>query len=598
MFRSALLIAATLVAATTTLAQTTTQLNSITVTAPTGTPQTLDETLAPVIVIGPDTLQSFLDSDIATLLQFYAGLDIASNGGPGQPTALFLRGTGSAQTLVLVDGIRVNSGDIGAPPFENIGTSGIERVEVVQAPRSALYGSNAIGGVVAITLKQPPRNGFDWGATVSGGHYAMRGADAHIGGGNGTFFGGADASFFETAGFPPQTASNNASAYRNQTVHAVVGAQDDSGDAYATVWQSSGTSDYLDFSLDPVSEDYTDRVADVHLERAMSADWRSRMILGQFFDGIQQVQSPDYTNTWRNSVDWRNDLNLDAHQLLSVGAYFAHEHVDALSYGTGYDTTTNESALYAQDQLQFGAQQFVLAGRQSHFSSFGDQFTWNADYGFRFARDWRITAGTGTGFRAPAATDLYGYGGNPDLKPEYSHAWNLGLYRDLGTHSVLGLELYRNRVSDLITFEATATGGQEENIGQATITGANLSLHTVYGHWQIEPALNFQRPENDVTGGYLPRRSRKSATLNLAYDAGRWQAGVHFLASGPRKDSDFSTVTDAGYVLTDLTGAVALAPHWRLQGRIENLFDVHYQTAAGYANAGRGLYLALSYSLE
>lgn len=582
-------------AATAASAQNVTQLGTLVVTAPTGTPQTLDATLAPVIVIGADTLESFGSADIASVLKFYAGLDVARNGGPGQPASLFLRGTGSAQTLVLVDGVPVNSGDTGAAPLANITAASVERVEVVEAPRSALYGSEAIGGVVSITLKQPPRKGFDWGATLGGGHYASRSAGAYAGGGADGFFGGADLNWFETAGFPPLTASDKASAYRNQSVHAEFGYVNGANEAYATFWRSAGTSDYLDFSLNPASEDYENRVAALHLANQIDEDWRSRVILAQFFEGIQQVQAPDYTHTWRNSLDWRNDVAVGDHQLVSAGIYLTHEHVNALSYGTGYDDITRTHALYAQDQIAFGAQRIVLAGRESHFSDFGDQFTWNADYGFAFAGDWRLTAGAGTGFRAPTATDLYGYGGNPDLRPEYSHGLNAGLYRRVGAHALVGLNLYRNRVNDLITFEATSTGGQEENIGQATITGVNLSARLVYGSWRIEPAVNFQRPLNDETGGYLPRRSRRSATLNLAYDAGHWRIGAHFLAAGPSKDSDFDTLTNAGYVLTDLSAGFSFARHWRLGARVVNLFDVHYETAAGYASAGRGLYLALSY---
>lgn len=575
-----------------------TNLATIVVTAPTGTAHPLDATLAPVIVIGPGQLAPFAGTDIATLLQFYAGLDFASNGGPGQPTSLFLRGAGSAQTLVLVDGIRVNPGAIGGPPLADIRTASAERVEVVQEPRSALYGSDAIGGVVAITLKQPPRTGYAWGTSVDGGRYASRGAQVHAGGGNGTLFAGADASWYETAGFPPLVASTDASAYRNQSVHAVAGAQGDAGEAYATAWQSTGTSDYLDFAGAPLGEDYTDRVASAHLARQMNARWHSRLLFGQFFDGIEQQQSADYTHTWRNSLDWRNDLQAGAHDLVSIGAYHAHEHVNALSYGTLYDTVTTTNALYLQDQMRYGPHSVVLAGRESRFSSFGSQFTWNADYGMRFARAWRFTAGAGTGFRAPTATDRYGYGGNPNLEPEYSHSLNAGLYHTIGGHAAVGLDIYRNRIADLITFEATASGGAEQNIGQATITGANLSARIVFGRWRIEPGINVQRPLNDQTGGYLPRRARRSATLNLVYAAGRWQAGVHVLAAGPRKDSDFTATTDAGYVLADLTGAVALAPHWRLRARVGNLFDVSYQTAAGYRTPGRGLYLALSYAIE
>ena len=608
MLRTSFCLAA-LLAATTALAQSptsnnstiptiTTDLGPLIVTAPTGTPQPLDATLAPVIVLGPAQLKPFWDTDIATLLQFQAGLDIARNGGPGQPASLFLRGTGSSETLIRVDGIRVNPGSIGGPPLSNLMSSSIQRVEIVEAPRSALYGSDAIGGVIDITLQQPPRDGFDWGAGLSGGSNASHGFDAHAGGGDGTFFGGGAVNFFETNGFPPQTASTQDSAWRNLSLHATFGAQGDAGVAYATFWQSSGTSDYLDFALNPVSEDYTNRVASVHLSRQMTATWSSRLILGQFFDSIQQIQAPDFVNTWRNSADWRNDIELGSHQLLSAGVYLAHQHVDALSFGSGYDQIDTNQALYAQDQIDWGSQRVVLAGRMTHFSSFGNQFTWNADYGLHFAKDWRFTAGAGTGFRAPTATDLYGYGGNPDLQPEYSHSLNAGVYRQLGPNARIGLNLYRNRVSDLITFESTSTGGQEQNIGQATITGANLTALMNFGAWRIQPGVNFQRPLNDETDGYLPRRTRRSLTLNVGYDVGHWQVGAHFLAAGRTKDSDYSTTTNAGYLLTTLTGGFQFAKHWQIRARIDNVFDVHYQTAAGYANPGRGLYLGIAYAMN
>lgn len=558
----------------------------------------MDRTLAPVIVLGPAQIKPFWDTDIATLLQFQAGLDIARNGGPGQPASLFLRGTGSSQTLVRVDDIRVNPGSIGGPPLSNILSSSISRVEVVEAPRSALYGSGAIGGVIDIQMQQPPRSGFDWGVGISGGHDASRGFSAHAGGGNGTLFGGASMNFFETAGFPPLASSTQDSAWRNLSLHAVLGAQGDAGEAYATVWQSTGTSDYLEFTGNPASEDYTDRVASVHLARQISSIWSSRLILGQYYNGIRQIQSSDFLNTWRNSADWRNNLALGSHNLVSAGLYVAHQHVNALSYGSGYDQIDTDHSLYAQDQIDWGIQRLVLAGRITHFSSFGNQFTWNTDYGLQFARRWRFTAGAGTGFRAPTATDRYGYGGNPDLLPEYSHSLNAGLYHRLDHHVRIGLNLYRNRVSDLITFEATATGGQETNIGQATITGANLSAELDYGAWHIRPGINIQRPLNDQTGGYLPRRTRRSLTLNLAYGAGGWRIGAHFLASGPTKDSDFSTTTNAGYLLTTLTAGLQLAGHWHLRARLDNVFNVRYQTASGYATPPRGLFLGIAYAVQ
>ncbi len=571
-----------------------TWLSPIIVTAATGTPAPLDTTLAPVIVLGPKQIASFFGTDLGSLLQFNAGLDIARNGGPGQPVSLFLRGTGSAETLFLIDGFRVNSGVFGAAPVANIRTDSLSRVEIVESPRSALYGSGAIGGVVSIRLTRPARQGLAWGFGLRGGTYATRGADAYIGIGNGPYFGSAQMNFDATGGFPPRTTSDNASAYRNLSVHIATGVKDSTHEAYVTWWHSSGTTDYLDFFLAPVSEDYTDQVSGLHLNQQMNSIWHSRILLGQFYGDLQQIQSPDFSRSRQNSIDWRNNIDLGAHQILTLGLYAMHEHVSALSYGQGYDSTSSSRAAYTQDQLDLGPQRLVLAIRSIDYTSFGTKTVWNADYGYLLSPSWRLTTGVGTGFRAPAFTDRFGYGGNPNLKPEYAHSYTLGLYHRLAANAVIGLNLYRSRISDLITYSGTGM----TNIGRATVTGANLFLRAQIGNWRINPGINIQRPENDLSGRYLPRRSRRSATLNLTYAPGRWQVGVHILATGPRKDSDFSHLTDAGYMLVTVTGMLRLAPHWHLSLRLENLFDHKYQTAAGYRSPGRGIYLGVNYAVN
>lgn len=571
-----------------------TRLSRIIVTAATGTPAPLDTTLAPVIVLGPKQIAAFFGADLGSLLQFNAGLDIAGNGGAGQPVSLFLRGAGSAETLFLIDGFRVNSGVFGAAPIANIRTDSLSRVEIVEAPRSALYGSGAIGGVVSIRLARPARQGLAWGFGLRGGTYATRGADAYIGVGRGPYFGSAQVNFDVTGGFPPRTTSNNASAYRNLSFHIAAGVKDSTHEAYATVWRSRGTTDYLNFFLTPVSADYTDRVVGLHLGRQMNSIWHSRVLLGQFYGDRHQIQSPDFSRSRRNSIDWRNNIDLDAHQILTLGLYAMHEHVSALSYGQGYDSTSSSRAAYAQDQLNFGPQRLVLAARAIDYTSFGTKTVWNADYGYVLSPGWRVTAGTGSGFRAPAFTDRFGYGGNLDLRPEYAHSYTLGLYHRLAANAVVGLALYRSRISDLITY----SGAGMTNIGRATITGANLSLRVRIGNWRINPSINIQRPENDLSGRYLPRRSRRSATLNLTYAPGRWQAGIHILAVGPRKDSNFSHLSDAGYMLVTVTEMLRLTPHWRLSTRLDNLFNRKYQTAAGYRSPGRGIYLGVNYAVN
>lgn len=120
----------------------------------TRTPTPIEEVLASVVVIDRDEIERSLAGDAGDLLRFHAGLDIARTGGPGQTTSLFIRGAESNHTLVMVDGVRINPGTIGQPALQNLAPELIERIEVVKGPRSALYGTDAIGGVVNVITRR------------------------------------------------------------------------------------------------------------------------------------------------------------------------------------------------------------------------------------------------------------------------------------------------------------------------------------------------------------------------------------------------------------------------------------------------------------
>ena len=157
----ALAVAATLVS---TLALAQDEMDETVVTA-TRTPVALDAVGAPVIVISRDDIERSMASDVSELLQSHAGLEISRNGGPGQTTTLFTRGTESNHTVVLIDGVRINPGTIGGAALQNIAPESIERIEIVKGPRSSLYGTDAIGGVVQLFTRGAAKDGGSAGAT-------------------------------------------------------------------------------------------------------------------------------------------------------------------------------------------------------------------------------------------------------------------------------------------------------------------------------------------------------------------------------------------------------------------------------------------------
>ncbi len=135
-------------------------------------PEPLEEVLAPVVVIDRSTIERTASSDAAELLRFHAGVELGRNGGPGQTTAVFLRGAESHHTLIMIDGVRINPGTIGLAALQNISPDLIERIEIVKGPRSALYGSDAIGGVINVITRRGARNG--WTAELGYGDYDTR----------------------------------------------------------------------------------------------------------------------------------------------------------------------------------------------------------------------------------------------------------------------------------------------------------------------------------------------------------------------------------------------------------------------------------------
>src|SRR5688572_21976866 len=166
----------------------------------TRTPTPIEEVLASVVVIDRDEIERSLAGDAGDLLRFHAGLDIARTGGPGQTTSLFIRGAESNHTLVMVDGVRINPGTIGQPGLQNLAPELIERIEVVKGPRSALYGTDAIGGVVNVITRRGSLDG--WSAQLGYGDYDTR--EASVIGGVAGDAGSLDLglSWIDSAGFP------------------------------------------------------------------------------------------------------------------------------------------------------------------------------------------------------------------------------------------------------------------------------------------------------------------------------------------------------------------------------------------------------------
>lgn len=558
----------------------------------TRTAQIADEALASVIVIDRGQIERSQAADVADLLRAHAGLDIARNGGPGQPASLFIRGTESNHVLVMVDGVKINPGTIGGAALQNIDPDLIERIEIVKGPRSTLYGSDAVGGVINIITRRAA-SGVDSSAYLGAGRYDTRKAGVGLHKGGDDFRAGIDVGYTDTAGFPSRTTSDIANGYDNLSLNLYGGKRFGNTNVELSHWQAGGTSDYLDFFLAPLSQDYANRVTALRVDAAPSGSWTTTLRVGQAVDNIDQNQSGDFAHTRRDTLDWQNNLQLDPRQLLTAGLYFAREHTSSSVFGSAFDDNSKVKALYAQDDVSSGAHRLVLAARYSDHDAFGGRTTWDGEYGYHFSPRTRISAAIGTAFRAPDATDRFGFGGDPNLLAETSRNIELGLHHQLDERQSLALSAFDNRIKNLIEYDLAAD--RLMNIGRARIRGIEASYDIQARPWGARIEAIAQNPKDEVSGEQLARRAKRTLTASLFYDTGGFRIGADWLATGRRKDSPFSDIYNDGYGLLNLTAQTRLSKVWTLQGRLENVTDQPYTLADGYNTAGRSLYVELRY---
>jgi vitamin B12 transporter len=566
--------------------------DSVLVTA-TRTPTPESEILVPVLVITRADLERSLATDAADTLRFQAGLDIGRNGGPGQPASLFLRGTDSNHTIVLIDGIRVNPGTIGGAALENIAAESIERIEIVKGPRSTLYGSDAIGGVVNIFTRGARSDGIE--AYAGLGRYDTRSASASGGlqferGGLGF-----SASWLDSAGFPTRKDTDTDRGYKNLSISVQGRWLAGPVDLRASAWHAAGTSQYSDFFLTPVDSDFDDHAAAIEAAFAAAEDWRMSIRATAMQNEIQQNQSADHLRTRRTGLEWQNDVTLSPHQSLTFGALASRERAVTAEFGTGFDVDTNVTLAYLEDRLVLGRHHVLVAGGYTDHDTAGSKVTWNLDYGFDLASRIRLLAAAGTAFRAPDSTDRFGFGGNPGLKPESSRNIEVGLQWRRSASERLTLSAFRNDIDQLIEFVITdpvTFDGINENVERARIEGVEASWRVSGSSWQLQAAASLQNPRNLTENTRLLRRTRQSLSLSFLKSFGRYRLGADLLTAGARKDFGFpDAVTLAPYTLLNLTGRFAVTPQLDVDVRIENALDARYELASGYNTPRRSLFV-------
>jgi vitamin B12 transporter len=569
----------------------------------------------PVVVITRAEIERALAGDVAGLLQGQPGVEIARNGGPGQAASLFVRGTGSNHTTVLVDGVRVNPGTIGGAALQNIQPESIERIELVEGARSSLYGSDAIGGVLNIITRAGSARGLS--AMASAGRYGAHGFAVDGGTEAGGLQVGGSLARQAAQGFAPAAGSDARGDYDNTSgnLHARY-AISPALAVDANGWRATGHNAYSNFGS-PANQDYTDASYAASLlygDDAAGAGGdaagaglapghgvHGRLAVNRAQAEYRQRESADFDRTVRDAIEGQVVVPHGAQQL-TAGFVAASEQARSLSYGLPYDVTTHALLVYGQDQWHGERSDLLLAAGYTHHDDFGAHLTGNVE-GLRLlgrvaGGQLRASAAWGSAFHAPEATDRYGFGGNPALGPETSHQLEAGL-RWEGAHAQWRISGYENRLAGLIQYvpiDPVNFVYQAQNVARARIRGLALLGEWRGGPWRVRGWGELQDPRDLSDDSTLLRRARRNLGASVGWERGRGYAQLEAQSAGPRPD--FGGTSMGGYTLLSLGAGWQLGARFTAQLRLDNALDRRYELASGYNTPGRSVTLALRWHMR
>ena len=461
---------------------------------------------------------------------------------------------------MLLDGVRINPGTIGGAALQNIAPESLERIEIVKGPRSSLYGTDAIGGVVQLFTRGATKDGVSAGATYGSLNTQQLFGDAVMSAGDKFRF-GFGGGYAESAGMPTFVDDDTDRGWRNVTGR--VNAEYDASDTLsfrARGFRTQGRTEYSEQTFSdppyaPVSEDFENSVYSLESDYHAASGLALRAQLSSMRDEIDQNQAnfagTDFAHTKRNALDVQLDLAEFSHQVISIGTQYSDEETEALSFGTGFDESTRVTQGFLQDQFATGTFNSRLALGFVDHDTFGSEFTWNAEFGVQVGSGTRLALSGGKAFRAPDSTDRFGFGGNPDLQPEISEQYEFSVRQQLGEHQLLSLSAFDNRIRDLITYVVTdpiTFDGQNENIDRARVKGVELGYQYTGAAWKARADLTLQDPKDETNDQQLLRRSRESLVVAVDRDIDKLDLGVDIAAYGERKDFGFPRKCDAGFL--------------------------------------------------
>lgn len=567
----------------------------ITVTA-TGAEEPVDEVPLPVTVIDRDEIDDAQQESVAELLRRVPGVTVARSGGDGAATSLFTRGTESDHTLAMFDGVRLNSPYFAGYDWSLLPTAGIARVEVARGPFSALWGADALGGVVNVV---PTRASGGLSASLLGeggadGWQRFEGAVGWAGGGFDLYASGFDR---QGEGELPNSAFDAAQLLLDG------GWSWGEGNRVAFLVQDLDSDVGIPFSspgsLTPNRRQRTDqRLVAAPLRFRPADGWDLELVASRVEREIA-FRDPDdpfgftYSDTEADTDQARlaSRHRLGGHQLTWGGEWREDEVSDASSYGPNLDGDSTEvRSLFVQDVWRPADAVDVVAGvRWDNADQWGSVVSPRLSVGWRVAADVELRAGYGRAFRQPAIGELYfPFSGNPGLEAERSDSYEAGVTFYVGS-SRLYANLFANDIENLVVFDNATFAFA--NVAEADVLGAELAWEAPVTGKLLSTLQATWLDTEDSDGLELLRRPNWSASWTLhGVLTERLRGAVSAVWVGSRPDVDpvtFGRIQLGSHLTGNLSLSYEVLEGLDLLLRVRNVADESYEEVAGYPAPGR-----------
>ena len=538
--------------------------------------------------------------NVADLLGRVPGVQIQQSGGRGSTTGVFIRGTKTAQTLVLIDGVRVGSASSGGASLQHLNLEQIERVEVLRGARSAVYGSDAIGGVIQIFTRRSAGEGLQGSVRLAAGNKGVWERSAGVSGGDENTRFNLSASLDEMTGFDRTHNSYSSDAdhdaYRNKAISfslshvfneqfsAGVNVLDQRGKTeYDNPFGRFDMNTFTSFAAQPYDE-YAVSSTSVFAELQANEQLTSRLELGHSEDKGSSYDKlfagRDDFDTYRDSAAWLNTLAINTQHTVLAGVDYTKDKLHSTE-DFEKDSRWNQ-AVFIQHSYKgevFGTE---LGLRHDKNQQFGSENTWNAALSLPVGQSNEFVLSYAEGFRAPTFNDLYyPMYGNPNLKAEKSKSYELQLRSQLADTVRLETSIYQTKIRDQIQYQAN---NDLRNV-EARINGFEASLqHEVFA---AQGALNLSLVDSRdrKTGHQLPRIAKRTLSYDLDKQFGAFGVGGTWRLASKSFNDAKNNQQIAGFGTMDVRGSWQATHDLGVDLRLANIFDKGY-TRAMYSYDG------------